>query len=182
MTSTRVVCWSFPDRTPTWTRVCALLHKTDLKIKNPVLGPVVMDTDHAPHHVTSWYCVVQISVVTIDPATVEAVVQTHSWFFTTVETEASVLCSVVMVTTDAIHNATIRALESDWLVKIIRVLWPETAFRAFSVLSALEVELAILCPVVMVTYHPVDWLMWGTRECERFVIVIDPGLHPKEQG
>lgn len=37
-----------------------------------------MDTDHAPHHVTSWYCVVQISVVTIDPATVEAVVQTHS--------------------------------------------------------------------------------------------------------
>lgn len=90
----------------TYLRVCALLHKTDLKIKNPVpgkkiicnlnrhkpqfylvlistllkniLGPVVMDTDHAPHHVTSWYCVVQISVVTIDPATVEAVVQTHS--------------------------------------------------------------------------------------------------------
>lgn len=46
-----------------------------------------------------------------------------TWFFATVETEAPVLCSVVMVTMDAIHNTAIGTLEHDWFVKIIHVIY-----------------------------------------------------------
>lgn len=46
-----------------------------------------------------------------------------TWFFATVETEAPVLCSVVMVTMDAIHNTAIGTLEHDWLVEIIHVIY-----------------------------------------------------------
>lgn len=46
-----------------------------------------------------------------------------TWFFATVETEAPVLCFVVMVTMDAIHNTAIGTLEHDWFVKIIHVIY-----------------------------------------------------------
>lgn len=46
-----------------------------------------------------------------------------TWFFATVETEAPVLCSVVMVTMDAIHNTAIGTLEHDLFVKIIHVIY-----------------------------------------------------------
>lgn len=46
-----------------------------------------------------------------------------TWFFATVETEAPVLCSVVMVTMDAIHNTAIGTLEHDRFVKIIHVIY-----------------------------------------------------------
>lgn len=46
-----------------------------------------------------------------------------TWLFATVETEPPVLCSVVMVTMDAIHNTAIGTLEHDWFVKIIRVIY-----------------------------------------------------------
>lgn len=48
-----------------------------------------------------------------------------TWFFATVETEAPVLCSVVMVTMDAIHYTAIGTLEHDWFVKIIHVIYTE---------------------------------------------------------
>lgn len=48
-----------------------------------------------------------------------------TWFFATVETEAPILCSVVMVTMDAIHNTAIGTLEHDWFVKIIHVIYTE---------------------------------------------------------
>lgn len=37
-----------------------------------------MDTCPPPHHVTRRNGVVKVSIVTIDPATVETIVQTHS--------------------------------------------------------------------------------------------------------
>lgn len=46
-----------------------------------------------------------------------------TWLFATVETEPPVLCSVVMVTMDAIHNTAIGTLEHDWFVKIIHVIY-----------------------------------------------------------
>lgn len=48
-----------------------------------------------------------------------------TWFFATVKTEAPVLCSVIMVTMDAIHNTAIGTLEHDWFVKIIHVIYTE---------------------------------------------------------
>lgn len=52
-----------------------------------------------------------------------------TWFFATVKTEAPVLCSVVMVTMDAIHNTAIGTLEHDWFVKIIHVIYTEKFIR-----------------------------------------------------
>lgn len=58
---------------------------------------------------------------------------------------------------------------------------PRTAFPfgGRRVLAAFEVKNAIFRCVEMATNHPVDRVMLGARECERSVIVINPGLHPK---
>lgn len=58
---------------------------------------------------------------------------------------------------------------------------PRTAFPfgGRRVLAAFEVKNAIFRCVEMATNHPVDRVMLGARECERSVIVIYPGLHPK---
>lgn len=45
---------------------------------NYILCSIVMDTCPPPHHVTRRNGVVKVSIVTINPATVETIVQTHS--------------------------------------------------------------------------------------------------------
>lgn len=73
-----------------------------------------------------------------------------TWFFATVETEAPVLCSVVMVTMDAIHNTAIGTLEHDWFVKIIHVIYtkiqknPETL--NINLADYIFIKLSLLAP------------------------------------
>lgn len=74
-----------------------------------------------------------------------------TWFFATVKTEAPVLCSVVMVTMDAIHNTAIGTLEHDWFVKIIHVIYtkiqkkkPETL--NINLADYIFIKLSLLAP------------------------------------
>lgn len=74
-----------------------------------------------------------------------------TWFFATVETEAPVLCFVVMVTMDAIHNTAIGTLEHDWFVKIIHVIYtkiqkkkPETL--NINLADYIFIKLSLLAP------------------------------------
>lgn len=83
-------------------RLQAPLHTTDIKIKYSVLVMVVMDACPASHHVTVWYCIVQVSIVLVDQTRVVAIEETIPWTFTAVESEASILFVVVMVTADPV--------------------------------------------------------------------------------
>lgn len=73
-----------------------------------------------------------------------------TWLFATVETEPPVLCSVVMVTMDAIHNTAIGTLEHDWFVKIIHVIYtkiqkkPETL--NINLADYIFIKLSLLAP------------------------------------
>lgn len=74
-----------------------------------------------------------------------------TWFFATVETEAPVLCSVVMVTMDAIHNTAIGTLEHDWFVKIIHVIYTKIQKKTPETLNInladyIFIKLSLLAP------------------------------------
>lgn len=67
------------------------------------------------------------------------------------------------------------------IYSIHKLTRPRTAFPfgGGRVLAAFKAKNAIFRCVEMATNHPVDRVMLGARECERSVIVINPGLHPK---